>query len=58
MGRRGRPECGHDWRVLDPPAVDPDLQRSTLINLGKHSNYPACPDYPDAVDQVRREVGQ
>jgi hypothetical protein len=51
-GPTGRRESGDDWRVLDPAAVDPGLQSSTLTHLSKHSNYPASPDYPDAVARV------
>jgi hypothetical protein len=50
----GRRESGHDWRVLDPPPVDPQLQLSTLVSLSKHSGYPGSVDYAAAVAQVRR----
>ncbi len=40
---------GDDWRVLDPPAVDPQLQDTTLVQLSKHSGYPSTADYRRAV---------
>ena len=49
----GRRESGHDWRVLDPPPVDPGLQLGTLTHLSRHSGYPASVDYPDAVAHVK-----
>ncbi len=49
----GRRESGGDWRVLDPAAVDDALQLTELVQLSKHSGYPAGPDYPDAVRKVR-----
>jgi hypothetical protein len=49
----GRRESGHDWRVLDPPPVDVDLQVSTIVHLSRHSGYPGSIDYPDAVAHVR-----
>jgi hypothetical protein len=39
--------------VLDPAAVDDALQLTELVQLSKHSGYPAGPDYPDAVRKVR-----
>lgn len=51
-GTTGRRESGHDWRVLDPPATDARLQRTSLTALGKHSGYPATADYRDAVRTV------
>jgi hypothetical protein len=54
----GRRESGHDWRVLDPPATDAQLQRTSLTALARHSGYPAssvhpaCQDYLDAVRTV------
>jgi hypothetical protein len=39
--------------VLDPPAVDDGLQETALVQLSKHSGYPATADYRDAVDAVR-----
>jgi hypothetical protein len=53
-GPTGRRESGHDWRVLDPPASDPSLQRTSLIALSQHSGYPATDDYRDAVRAVLR----
>jgi hypothetical protein len=49
----GRRESGRDWRVLDPPPVDADLQVSTLVHLSRHSGYPASLDYPAALAHVR-----
>ncbi len=49
----GRRESGRDWRVLDPPPIDPDLQVSTRVHLSRHSGYPGSLDYPDAVTGVR-----
>ncbi len=49
----GRRESGHDWRVLDPPPVDADLQVSTITHMSRHSGYPASLDYPDAVALAR-----
>ncbi|HEX3929121.1 MAG TPA: hypothetical protein VHW64_00340 [Nocardioides sp.] len=48
----GRRASGHDWRVLDPPPVDKDLQRTTLTVLRQHSGYPASADYLCAVRQL------
>jgi hypothetical protein len=48
-GTTGRRESGPDWRVLDPPPVDPTLQTTSVTHLGKHSGYPASADYTAAV---------
>jgi hypothetical protein len=49
----GRRESGHDWRVLDPLAVDSALELGTLTHLSRHSGYPGSPDYCDAVAHVK-----
>lgn len=48
-GSTGRRESGPDWRVLDPPPVDPMLQLTSVTHLSKHSGYPASADYVAAV---------
>jgi hypothetical protein len=48
----GRRVSGADWRVLDPPPVDAQLQHSRLTALSQHSGYPASADYRDAVASV------
>jgi hypothetical protein len=51
-GSTGRRESGPDWRVLDPPPVDPTLQTTSVTHLSKHSGYPASADYQAAVDDL------
>jgi hypothetical protein len=51
-GATGRRESGPDWRVLDPPPVDPTLQLTSVTHLSKHSGYPASSDYQAAVDDL------
>ena len=51
-GATGRRESGPDWRVLDPPPVDPTLQLTSVTHLSKHSGYPASADYRAAVDDL------
>lgn len=51
-GATGRRESGPDWRVLDPPPVDPTLQTTTVTHLSKHSGYPASADYGAAVREL------
>ncbi len=51
-GATGRRESGPDWRVLDPPPVDPTLQLASVTHLSKHSGYPASADYEAAVDDL------
>jgi hypothetical protein len=48
-GSTGRRESGPDWRVLDPPPVDPMLQTTAVTHLSKHSGYPASSDYGAAL---------
>jgi hypothetical protein len=48
-GSTGRRESGPDWRVLDPPPVDPTLQTTAVTHLSKHSGYPASSDYGAAL---------
>ncbi|HEY3530246.1 MAG TPA: hypothetical protein VGK78_13960 [Nocardioides sp.] len=48
----GRRESGDDWRVLDPPPVDPERQLTPLTHLSKHSGFPASADYRAAVQQL------
>jgi hypothetical protein len=51
-GSTGRRESGPDWRVLDPPPVDPTLQTTSVTHLSKHSGYPASADYQAAFDDL------
>ena len=51
--KTGRRQSGHDWRVLDPPAVDDELQLGPRTHLSRHSGYPGSADYPPAVTQVK-----
>jgi hypothetical protein len=48
-GTTGRRQSGADWRLLDPPPVDPTLQTTSVTHLSKHSGYPGTPDYCAAV---------
>jgi hypothetical protein len=52
----GRRESGDDWRVLDPPPVDPGRQLAPLTHLRKHSAFPASADYPAAVQRLHERL--
>jgi hypothetical protein len=43
---------GPDWRLLDPPVPDPELQRRPLLPLRRHSDFWADPSWPRAVEVV------
>jgi hypothetical protein len=50
----GTARCGDDWRLVDPvPRVDP-TQAAPVDRLHGHSDYWANPDWPVALDEVRR----
>lgn len=49
--------CGPEWRLLDPPIVDP--MRAPRVMPRTHGDHPADPAWPAAVDAVlpRNEEG-
>lgn len=49
----GRREYGPDWRLLDPPIPDLELQTHAISALFRHSNYWSDPAWPDALAAVR-----
>jgi hypothetical protein len=52
----GRRESGDDWRVLDPPPVDSQLQLTPLTHLAQHSGFPASADYHAAVERLHARL--
>ena len=50
--RTGRRDCGPDWRLLDPPRVDPALMAGQMSKIRGHSDYPADPDWDRVVQAV------
>jgi hypothetical protein len=52
----GRRESGDDWRVLDPPPVDSQLQLTPLTHLAQHSGFPASADYRAAVERLHARL--
>ncbi|HSK61003.1 MAG TPA: hypothetical protein VK935_18330, partial [Actinomycetospora sp.] len=48
----GASPFGPDWRLLDPPVPDPDLQVRPLLPLRRHSDFWADPSWQRAVRVV------
>lgn len=50
-----RPGCrayGPEWRLLDPPVPDPELQERPFAELRRHGDYWTDPAWPHAVNAV------